>query len=90
MTVIKVAAGVVLGLAVAWGCVAGLGYARKQLAVYQCVAATGRDSARVYEILGCMALKTVSVLKADAAPGSMAARWPHLHCLQNLHCTTNG
>ena len=57
MTVIKVAAGVVLGLAVAWGCVTGLGYARKQLAVYQCIAATGRDSARVYEILGCMALK---------------------------------
>ena len=57
MTVIKVAAGVVLGLAVAWGGVTGMGYARKQVAVYQCVTATGRDSARVYEILGCMALK---------------------------------
>ena len=49
MTVIKVAA--------------GLGYTRKQLAVYQCVAATGRDSARVYEILA-----ELYVLGLDSLP----------------------
>ena len=58
MTVLKVAAGVALGIAVAWGAMATYGYARKQIALTQCVAAVGHGGdVKVYEVIPCMALR---------------------------------
>lgn len=57
MSVIKIAAGVALGVAVTWCSVGAYHYARKEIALHQCVGAVDHANVRVYEVVGCMGLK---------------------------------
>ena len=43
MNVLKIAAGVALGLALAWGGLGGWHYARKEIALQACVAEVGHE-----------------------------------------------
>ena len=57
MNVLKIAAGVALGLALAWGGLGGWHYARKEIALQACVAEAGHKDVRVIDVMPCMGRK---------------------------------
>ena len=51
MTVMKIAASVALGLALAWGGLGAWHYARKEIALQACVAEVGHENVRTFEVI---------------------------------------